>query len=48
VAEDLERILGERGGEVAEGPLRATPDLYQAVKPNARAAAEVLRALVGM
>ncbi|MFT3776273.1 MAG: serine/threonine-protein kinase [Minicystis sp.] len=47
LAEDLERILGERPGEVREGPIRAAPDLYQAVRPNAVAAADVLRTLVG-
>jgi serine/threonine-protein kinase len=44
--EDLERILGRREGDVAPGPLRATPDRYQPVSPMAREAARVLSALL--
>ncbi len=46
MAEDLERILGKREGTVGPGPLRAEPDLYEAARPNAKLAAETLRALV--
>jgi serine/threonine-protein kinase len=44
--EDLERILGVRDGDVAPGPIRAAPDLYRGVGPQARRAADVLAKLV--
>ena len=47
LAEDLERILGKRDGPVGEGPIRAAPDRYQALRPSAQAAADVLRTIVG-
>ena len=46
LADDLERVLGLRAGEVTPAPLRKAPDEYEAVRPTGRAAAEVLRRLV--
>ncbi len=46
LGDDLDRILGQRDGAVVPAPLRRAPDLYEAVIPSARAAAEVLRTLV--
>jgi len=44
--EDLERILGQREGELRPLPLRSAPDEYQPVGRSARDAAQVLRRLV--
>jgi serine/threonine-protein kinase len=46
LAEDLERILGRREGAVVPAPMTRTPDLFEAVTPSARAAADILRSLV--
>jgi serine/threonine-protein kinase len=44
--EDLERILGRREGAIVAAPVVHPLDLYEAVTPSARLAAEVLRDLV--
>ena len=44
--EDLERILGQRAGEVAPGPIRQDPDRYQPVGAIGRDAAEVLSSML--
>ncbi len=46
MAEDLERILGQRGGSVEPGPLRLEPDLYTATNPSAQGTANALHELV--
>lgn len=44
--EDLERVLGERAGELRPPPLLGTPDEYQPVGRSARDAARVLQGLL--
>ena len=44
--EDLERILGRREGAIVAAPVVQPPDLYAAVTPSARLAAEVLHDLL--
>ncbi len=48
LGDDLERILGQHDGAVVPAPLTRAPDLYEAVIPSARAAADVLRTLPGV
>ncbi len=44
--DDLQRVLGEREGVVTGAPLVTDPDRYEARRPEARAAAQVLDALL--
>ena len=46
--EDLERILGQRQGEVAALPFQSAPDQYQPIHRGGREAAVVLRGMVGL
>lgn len=46
LAEDLDRIMGRREGQVVGAPITVTPDRYEAVKPTGKAAAEVLAKIV--
>jgi eukaryotic-like serine/threonine-protein kinase len=45
--EDVERLLGLRGGELAAPEPRLLPDVYQPQGPMSRTAARYLRGLVG-
>lgn len=44
--EDVERLLGERAGEIAPPPLVIEPDAYEPQNPMARTAARFLRSYV--
>jgi serine/threonine-protein kinase len=46
LAADLERVLGERPGELQAPPLQIEPDLYEPANPMSRTAARFLRSLV--
>ena len=46
LVEDLERVLGERDGDIVPPPYLREPDLYEPVNPMSRGAARMLRGLV--